>query len=83
MNPVLEQVSPETIELLAAQAQAHGLSVDAFLKRLLGMPEQNHALAALSEEEFATLMEEFSSGTEGLPPLPVDFSRKDIYVDHD
>jgi hypothetical protein len=77
MNPVLEQVGPETAALLAAQA------LDAYLKQLLGMPEQKNAFAALSDEEFATLLEEFSSGTEGRPPLPADFSRKDIYFDHD
>lgn len=83
MNLPLTEVEPETAELLAAQAQAHGLSVDAYLKLLLGMPEQRNALAELSDEEFDTLMEEFASGTEGLPPLPTDFSRQDMYCDHD
>ena len=83
MNPVLEQVRPETVELLVARAEAHGLSVDEYLKLLLGVPEQNPALTELSEEEFDAVMEEFAHGTEDLPPLPPDFSRKDIYCDHD
>jgi hypothetical protein len=83
MNPVLEQVRLETAELLAARAEAQGLSVDAYLKMLLGAPEQKTALAELSDEEFDSVMEELASGTEGIPPLPADFSRKDIYFDHD
>jgi hypothetical protein len=83
MNLALTEVEPETAELLATQAQTQGLSVDAYLKMLLGMPEQRNALAELSDEELDTLMEEFASGTEGLPPLPPDFSRQDMYFDHD
>ena len=48
-----------------------------------GVPEQNPALTELSEEEFDAVMEEFAHGTEDLPPLPPDFSCKDIYCDHD
>ena len=40
MNLVLAEVRPETAELLAAQAWGQGLSVDAYLKMLLGIPEQ-------------------------------------------
>jgi len=83
MNSVLEYVTPETAELLAARAQAHGLSVDDYLKLLLGAPEPQHALAVLSDEEFDALMEEFANGTEHLPPLPANFSRADLYSDHD
>jgi hypothetical protein len=83
MSLVFTEVEPETAELLATQAQAQGLSVDAYLKLLLGMPEQKNALAELSDEEFDALMEEFASGTEDLPPLPTDFSRQDMYFDHD
>ena len=83
MNPIFEQVKPETAELLAARAAAQGLSVDEYLKLLLGAPEQRTTLAELSDEAFDAVMEELASGTESLAPLPADFSRKDIYFDHD
>ncbi|MGH7967069.1 MAG: hypothetical protein ACRERD_35480 [Candidatus Binatia bacterium] len=83
MNPVLEQVRSETAEFLVAQAKAQGLSVDEYLTMLLGMPRQKNTLASLSDEEFEALMEDFSDGTEDIPLLPSDFSRKDIYFDHD
>ncbi len=37
--------------------------------------------ARQSVEEFDKLLDEFS--TPGCPPLPSDFSRADIYLDHD
>jgi hypothetical protein len=83
MNPLLEDVTPETAETLHAHAKAQGLSVDAYLRALLGLASGENALADLSEEEFDALMEEFAKGTENVPPLPPDFSRDDIYSDHD
>jgi hypothetical protein len=38
--------------------------------------------AALSDAEFDRLLGELSSGPE-LPHLPADFSRADVYADHD
>jgi hypothetical protein len=35
VNRILEQIKPETVELLAAQARELGLSVDDYLRTLL------------------------------------------------
>jgi hypothetical protein len=83
MNPLLEDVTPETAETLRAKAAAQGLSVDAYLRALLGLGSATNALADMSDEEFDALMEDFAKGTEHVPPLPPDFSREDIYSDHD
>jgi hypothetical protein len=107
MNPFLEDITPETAEMLHAHATAQGLSVDAYLRCLLGLGSAKNALADMSEEDFDALMEEFAKGTEHLPSLPwsdycagnqyrlfakgtehlpslpPDFSRDDIYSDHD
>jgi hypothetical protein len=83
MNPLLEDVTAETAEMLHAHAKAQGLSVDAYLRVLLGLENGQNALAEMSQEEFDALMEEFAKGTEHVPPLPPDFSRDDIYSDHD
>ena len=37
---------------------------------------------ALSDSEFERLLDELAAGP-GLPQLPPDFSRADIYADHD
>ncbi len=38
---------------------------------------------SLSLEDFDRDMDDLADGLEGLPILPQDFSRKDIYSDHD
>jgi hypothetical protein len=83
MDPRLEQLKPETIDRLAKKARAEGLSLDAYINVLLGLLNEGTALAEMSEAEFDALIEDFSKGSEHFPPLPPDFSRADIYSDHD
>jgi hypothetical protein len=40
-------------------------------------------LAEISEAEFEAFIEDFSKSSDYFPPLPPDFSRVDIYTDHD
>lgn len=59
MNTILEEITPETAEQLAAQAKARELSVDEYLKSLLrpaigragdeeaGRPPRNEAMLAV------------------------------------
>ena len=83
MDPSLEQLTPETVDRLARKAQAEGLSLDAYLNVLLGLLNEGMALAEMSEAEFEAFIEDFSKGSEHFPALPPDFSRADIYTDHD
>lgn len=69
------KINPETAELLATQASERGMSVDDYLKSLLGViPEQ---------PKMPFNLEEFLAGWESLAddvePLPRAFSRDDIY----
>ena len=68
------EIRPETAQMLAAQAKAQGLSVDEYLKTLLGIPQ---SAQEPSLDEFMTAME--SLAEEDVEPLPRDFSREDIY----
>jgi hypothetical protein len=68
------EIRPETAQMLAAQAKAQGLSVDEYLKTLLGIPQ---SAQGPSLDEFMTAME--SLAEEDVEPLPRDFSREDIY----
>ena len=78
MGTMLEQVKPETAERIAAQARAHGLSVEAYLQRLLalasGVPREP---VPGDTNAFIAAME--SLAEEETPPLPRDFSRDHIY----
>jgi hypothetical protein len=68
------EIRPETAEMLAAQAKSQGLSVDEYLKTLLGIAQSAEEPAL---DEFMTAME--SLAEEDVEPLPRDFSREDIY----
>jgi len=65
------EISLETAQRLAAQAKAQGLSVDEYLKTLLGVAQES------ALDEFMTAME--SLAEEDVEPLPRDFSREDSY----
>jgi len=82
MNTALnEQIAPEIMQALIAQATESGLSVNEYLTRLLGIT--NGAQSApqhATVDEFITAME---SMAEDVPPLPRNFSREDIYFPED
>lgn len=77
MSITLDQVSAETVQALIAQATANGLSVEDYLKRLLGLAENVRQTRGGSVEEFIEAMESFAE--KDVQPLPRDFSREDIY----
>ena len=68
------KIDSETAERLAAQARVRGLSVEDYLKSLLGVTPEAGMPSTL--EEFMAAMESLAEDVE---PLPRDFSREDIY----
>jgi hypothetical protein len=51
MNGVLnEQIAPEILQVIGAQAAAHGLSVNDYLRNLLGLNGEQSADLALAED---------------------------------
>ncbi len=88
MNATLqEQIAPEIVKALIAQATTSGLSVNEYLRRLLGLtngtPPTDDELIDASVEAFMADMEALAEGTEHLPPSTITYSREDIYFDHD
>ena len=67
-------MAPETAELLADQASAHGLSVDEYLKTLLGETDEIRNAPEPSVGEFMAAMEYLAE--ENVEPLPRNFSPK-------
>lgn len=45
MSSILDQIKPETAEIIAAEAQARGLSIDEYLKSPLPHPNGTDLLA--------------------------------------
>ncbi len=83
MSAILEQVEPETILALELQARATGLSVDEYLKGLLGVSNNFNVRKNVGTDEFIAAMETLATGTENLSPSAITYSRRDIYLDHD
>ena len=77
VKSILEQVRPETAAMIEARATASGLSIDEYLKRLLGMSDGRQKVAACGLDELMTAMEALAE--ENIEPLPRNFSREDIY----
>ena len=80
MSAILDEVSNETAEELLAQARDHGLSVDDYLRTLLGILTLRYASDS-DIKEFEADMQALAE--RNASPLPLDFSREDIYPDHD
>jgi hypothetical protein len=54
MNATLEQIKPETIDLIGKNAERFGLSIDDYLRSLLPKEENSLALAKDKDEDFKT-----------------------------
>jgi hypothetical protein len=66
-----------------AEAEAKGLSVDDYLRTLIASGNGQPQLEQMSFAEVDQVLDELSEGTEHVTPLPLSFSREDIYFDHD
>jgi hypothetical protein len=73
------ELDQRTVELLNALAAANGMTPEAYLKLLLPA-SANGASARLSLEELDSLLRQHAFDG---PSLPADFSRADIYHEHD
>jgi hypothetical protein len=79
----IEEKVAEALNDLRAQAQLRGIPLDQYLRELTGNGTPATTPDETSLDQFDRWLDELSEGTEGLPDLPPDFSRADIYDDHD
>ena len=75
------ELDEKTAQRFQMAAEQRGLTVEAYLRRLAEMVAPGNG-EPLTNEEFERLLDEVSEGL-NLQPLPADFSRADIYLDHD
>ncbi|HMV81742.1 MAG TPA: hypothetical protein PLD20_34615 [Blastocatellia bacterium] len=77
------QVASDTARLLQANAVARKISLEDYLRGLAEADSVVSSPSTFSLEEFERDMDALADGPEDLPILPDDFSRADIYADHD
>jgi hypothetical protein len=83
---MLIEVDPKTAELIdrfRAEAAARQMTLDAYLQALVEPPGLAMPEVGADAEELERLLDEFSEPIAGVQPLPANFSRADIYFDHD
>lgn len=83
MDPIIEEIEPETAEMIAAQAKARGLSVDAYLRSLLpdesGQPQARPLFETVSPDELARAFIEWVK-SHAVKGVIADDSRESIYT---
>jgi hypothetical protein len=85
-KPIMQvEMEKGVVELLAklrAQAAARRMPLDVYLEQFVE-PESAAASGAVSLEEFDRVLDELAALPPGPGSLPADFSRADVYADHD
>ena len=80
------EIEQETAQRLKEHAESRHMSVDALLKTILdGIENGTEAAqtAVIPLADFDRYLDELAVGPDTIPALPADFSRADIYRDHD
>jgi len=77
------QIEQSLADTLLSQAQASGLSLGDSLKNLVLNGQKKNATKELASSEIDLILDELSEVTEPGLSLPQNFSRADIYFDHD
>lgn len=83
MSLKLEEQAQDVLRTLEAQATARNMALADYLRLFAQAGEVAGSSMELTTEEFDVLLQQASEGGPVLPPLPVDFSRADIYAGHD
>jgi hypothetical protein len=81
MQIELEKNVVDVLAKLRAQAAAHHVPLDTYLEQFV---QADHVSlnGAPSLEEFDAVLNELAAAPPNAPSLPADFSRADIYADH-
>jgi hypothetical protein len=78
----------QALEVFREQAEARGMSLEGYLTALSRNGGEGQSLApvsphSLTTSQFRAWLEDLSASIPPLPPIPADFSRADLYEDHD
>jgi len=78
------ELPPEFERTLQDQSRQRGLAPAEYAKQLLQEQLVVHNAANVTSVDFERALNDFfDANPEKVPGLPPDFSREDIYVDHD
>ena len=81
MTVELDEKTARMLDTLRTKASARQMTLDAYLLWLLSTGEASTTAGDISTADFERLLDELA--LPALPTLPADFSRRDIYDEHD
>jgi hypothetical protein len=79
----LEERVQEILYRLQAQATARNVTLAEYLRSFADAAEITPTSGELSLEELDALLDDLAATAASVQSLPADFSRRDIYADHD
>ena len=77
------KVNIKVPEELAAQAEALGLAVEAYIEQILAQQIREHKAQARTPKEIRAWLDSLAQFSDKIPPLPDKITREWIYQDHD
>ena len=88
MSNITLQLSPDTERLLREKARRQGQTLESYLQHLAEQDARSanglyDPASQVSLAEFERGLDDLSAGLPPIVPLPADFSRADIYAEHD
>lgn len=81
MNSIIEEIKPDTLAKIKRQAEIFGLPVDEYLRNLL--PKTEKELPLENGNDFEADMLAFAEDTKNASSYDGNYSREDIYFNHD
>ena len=79
----LDEKVVTALRILEEQATSRKMPLENYLDLIVGAGPIGPGPDELTMEEFDAILDELADSTASHPPLPADFSRADIYSDHD
>lgn len=83
MGTPVQNLSPETLALIEAQARERGISPDEYIRLLLPRDQELALGSDFDDLEFDADMAAFAEGTDSSAARLGTYAREDIYFDHD
>ncbi|HEY3244261.1 MAG TPA: hypothetical protein VGM03_13020 [Phycisphaerae bacterium] len=77
------EVDPQTAEALRTQAASFGLTLAEYLRTLAEAPPFVQLKGGIPISDFDRVLDALAEDLPEIAPLPADFSRADLYADHD
>jgi hypothetical protein len=77
------EVTQETARLIRDNAEAEGMTIESYLRAVLEGSQNPASRDKMTLAQIDEVLNELAAGGQNLSPLPENFSREDIYLDHD